>query len=247
MSWFTTDNSDAQEIAKMWTDYVNWEGRRKAEDGFLVKQLQKYNVHKILDMALGEGVDTVYLLQQGFEVEANELDSGFRQQAVKNAQKFGFTINPSGVDWRSLHTIYPPHIFEAIICLGNSLTFLLKKEDQFKALQEFYQLLKVGGILMIDERNYDKIRKNPTHLTGEFLFTGSKVEARWTELTDALASGELTHKETGQKAYFVVYPFKKGELLGLLKETGFSKIEQFSDYQEGDNNDADFYQYVCIK
>jgi len=58
---------------------------------------------------------------------------------------------------------------------------------------------------------------------------------------------EYSHLETGKRAFYKVYPHKRGELEGLLKEAGFTVKKKFSDYEEGDNPDADFYQYACEK
>ena len=51
--------------------------------------------------------------------------------------------------------------FDAIICMGNSFAHLPdfhgdQREHQL-AIQNFYDLLKPGGFLMIDHRNYDYI------------------------------------------------------------------------------------------
>ena len=52
----------------MWTDFVNWKMRRKGENGFLLKQLNKRKCQKIFDACLGDGVDSIYLLKRGFDI-----------------------------------------------------------------------------------------------------------------------------------------------------------------------------------
>ena len=51
--------------------------------------------------------------------------------------------------------------FDAIICMGNSFAHLPDfsgdQHDQRTAITNFYELLKPGGILVIDHRNYDYI------------------------------------------------------------------------------------------
>ena len=51
--------------------------------------------------------------------------------------------------------------FDAIICMGNSFAHLPDfsgdQHDQRIAITNFYDLLKPGGILVIDHRNYDYI------------------------------------------------------------------------------------------
>ena len=51
--------------------------------------------------------------------------------------------------------------FDAVLCLGNSFAHLPDFEGdlqhQRQALRNFKALLKPGGILVIDHRNYDEI------------------------------------------------------------------------------------------
>ncbi len=91
-------------------------------------------------------MDTIYLLQNGFDVSSNELDDAFREKAIENAKKAGFNINPTSFDWRELSKNYSRSSFDAVICLGNSLTCIFEKEDQLKTLREFHSVLKPGGV-----------------------------------------------------------------------------------------------------
>ncbi len=54
--------------------------------------------------------------------------------------------------------------FDAIICMGNSFAhlpdFTGDQHDQRLAIANFHDLLKPGGILVIDHRNYDYILKH---------------------------------------------------------------------------------------
>jgi len=51
--------------------------------------------------------------------------------------------------------------FDAVLCLGNSFAHLPDFDgdllNQRRALRNFKALLKPGGILVIDHRNYDEI------------------------------------------------------------------------------------------
>lgn len=239
--------------AELWGDFVGWDNRRRGEDGFLVNQLKAHKAKKVLDVALGDGVDTIYLLQQGFDVSANEIDDAFRSKAIENARREGFLINPTNLDRQNLSSKYQESSFDALICLGNSLTCVFGRANQIATLRQFCQLLK-QGVLLIDERNYQRMLDNreaviagTLHSSGKYLYTGTeKVRARFIELNDNHVLIEYNHREEG-KAYYKGYPYKRGEILRLLREVGFSKIEQFSDYEPGVNSDADFYQYVCVK
>ncbi len=232
-----TSKENSKIRAEIWSDFVNWEGRRKGENGFLELILKNYGCRKILDVAIGDGVDTVHLLQSGFEVESNEVDEAFRQKAIQNAARTGLNINPTNLDWRDLSRGYDESAFDAIICMGNSFTCLFGTENQLKALRQFHRILKTGGVLIIDERNYQKILNNPKaalkgefHSTGEYLYTGTnKVTVNFIDITNESIIIEYIHKSAGKKAWYKVYPFKRNELATLIKRAGFSMIKKFSD------------------
>ena len=252
---FAESEENSRIRAELWGDFVGWDNRRRGEDGWLLNQLSAFKEGKVLDIALGDGVDTIYLLQQGFDVSCNELDDAFRAKAIENATKQGFKIKPTNLDWRKLCSEYQIGFFDVVFCLGNSLTCLFGRDNQLAALRQFHKILQRGGALLIDERNFQRMLDNrEATLAGTLqsnankVYTGTnKVKARFLKLNDSVMIAQYTHLESGKSAYYKGYPFKRGELFGLLKEAGFSKIEQFSDYEEGDNPDADFYQYVCGK
>lgn len=241
--------------AEIWGDFVGWDNRRRGENGFLERVLKEHNARKVLDVASGDGVDAIFLATKGFSILANEVDEPFRKKTIENARKHAIDLMPTSLDWRNLNRAYSGNSLDALICMGNSLTCLFGRENQIAALKQFRTILKPGGILVLDERNYQRILENreaalngTLHSSGKYLYTGTgKVSATFLEINDDAIYIEYTHKGSGKKAYYKVYPFKKDELLGLLKEVGFSDIARFSDYSPGVNDGADFFQYVCIK
>jgi len=49
--------------------------------------------------------------------------------------------------------------FDAVICIGNSFVCELSKKKRKIAINEWYRLLKKKGIIIIDNRNYENIKK----------------------------------------------------------------------------------------
>src|SRR3989344_2400615 len=119
---FAESEENSRIRAEIWGDFVGWDNRRRGEGGWLLNQLGKYRDGKVLDIALGDGVDTLYLLQQGFDVDCNEYDFAFRAKAIENAKKLGLKIHTTDLDWRRLSEAYNESSSDAIICMGNSFT-----------------------------------------------------------------------------------------------------------------------------
>ena len=247
-------NYNSQALVQMWRDFIDWDKRRIGENNFLVDQFRKHNVKKVFDAALGDGCDSIYLIKQGFDVVSNEIDETFLNKALENADKENVSLKITTLDWRKLDTGLPEKSFDAVILLGNSLTYLFSSKAQAEALSQFRRILKKEGVLIIDERNCqyildnkEEILKGKFHYSGKYVYCGDKVHGKPIEITNDEVKFEYVDEVSAKKAYLTLYPFKRGEMKKLLTVAGFKSIKQFSDYKEGQKFDADFYQYICKK
>ena len=246
------ENYNSKALVELWGDFVDWEKRRVGENGFLANNLKQYGCRKVFDACLGEGVDSIHLVEEGFDVTSNDIDLLFIKKAKENAKNI--TLNVTQHDWRELGNHFEAEEFDAVCCLGNSITYLFNRDDRLKTLRNFRHMLKEGKILIIDERNYqymldkrDEILGGKFRYSGKYVYCGDKVHGRPIEIFNSSVRIEYTDERKGQKAHLVLYPFKRNELFDLLNEAGFKKVERFSDYTKGYNPDADFYQYICVK
>ena len=246
-----SQNYNSKVLVDLWSDFIDWKKRRKGEDGFLVKTLKKSNCKTIFDASLGDGCDSIYLLKQGFQVTSNEVDGLFIKKALENAKKNKVKLSVTNFDWKDLDKELIHYKFDAVILLGNSLTYLFSQKDQLQVLTAFRKILKPNGILLIDERNCHyilthkkEILKGKFKYSNKFVYCGNLVHAHPIEIQKNKVIMEYKHKN-GKKAFLVLYPFKKGELKILLKKAGFKNIQQYSDYKKDYNSNADFYQYLA--
>lgn len=245
---------DHAELAGLWGDFIDWNGRLQNEGPFLVEQLNKHGCRRIFDACLGDGVDTIYLIERGFLLISNERDPSFQERALKNADARNIKLMITQYDWRGLNAFAPYPLFDAIICLGNSFTYLFESEDRKLVLRNFHALLKPGGILIVDERNYPYMLANREKiLNGQApassrrsVYTGQKVIARPIVIEDSLVVMHYRHKETQEEGRLSFYPFKEGELRSLL-EKDFEHLDIYSDFSKGHDLEAAFYQHICRK
>ncbi|MCH8741554.1 class I SAM-dependent methyltransferase [Patescibacteria group bacterium] len=249
-----SENYNSKVLTEIWGDYIDWGKRRKGENGWLVNQLKKYNCHKVFESSFGDGCDAIFLQKEGFDVTANEIDKVFLKKGLQNTQREGVELKVTKLDWRELDKEIEKESFDAVLSLGNSLTYLFIQSDQITVLKQFRSILRPGGILIIDERNYQyildnrkEILKGNFYYSGKYVYCGEKVHGRPIEITDEYVKFQYTEEATGKKGYLILYPFRRDEMQKLLTKAGFSKIEQYSDYQPGYNPEADFFMYVCQK
>ena len=186
-------------------------------------------------------------------VTSNEIDPDLIGVAVEEADRYGFDLKIITYDWRDLGDRYDSE-FHLVSCLGNSLTYLFRREEQLRTLRNFWQILKPGGKLAIDERNYaEQLPKNKYKekykYTGNFVYCGKdKVDAHPIHVSDSMVVFEYHHKEKQKTAHLVFYPFKAGEMMWLLKEAGFKDVKVYGDYKpEFKPEDPEFITYVARK
>ena len=240
-------------LVNFWTDFVDWKKRKKGENSFFVKKLKEHNCKAVLDTCLGGGYDSINLIQHGFKVSSNEIDEDFKNLALVNARNDGINLDIRSCDWRELSKCYA-NKFDALICLGNSFTYMLTKEDQIKALKEMSSLLKEGGILIIDHRNYDYMLDNrKAVLSGNFKYSkkyyycGKKVSGYPIEIGDNFVIMEWRHHKKNLAYQLKLYPFRIEEMRSLLKAVGFKKVETYYDFKKEKSEHFDFVQHIAIK
>jgi SAM-dependent methyltransferase len=135
--------------------FVNWEGRLSHELPFFVSLFEEYGVRRVLDAACGTGHHAIALAQEGYQVVGADLSASMIEKAGENAAAHGvdveFTVAGLG-EYAALG-----RTFDAAICLGNSLPHLLSETSVSEALADFAAVLRSGGLLVIQNRNFDRV------------------------------------------------------------------------------------------
>lgn len=159
--------------AKVWEAYI---GSRQQRTGqyrqWITDKLRAHNCQKILDVACGHGVDSIMLLEEGFMMTSTDASDKMLKYALRerwNRRKqpeFDNWVIEEG-NWLTLPEDIedipnrPKEGYDAVICLGNSFAHLPDFDgcltSQKTSIDNFMSLLKPGGILLIDHRNYDEI------------------------------------------------------------------------------------------
>jgi SAM-dependent methyltransferase len=228
----------------------------------------------ILDAATGVGFETVYLLKEGYFVQANEIEASLRDAADRYAREQGTPIPGaqfSSSDWLELDQGHQAGQYDIVLVLGNSLCHLDTTEQVTVALGQFHKVLKPGGFLVCDERNFAKILADWDTIAldplNNFSYNNDpdRVMYRGSEVLGApfhrdgkrvifdywetkRAAGKFQPiKKLGSLSMFA---FDRGFLLSSLTRAGFAEIETLCDLKPcGDNTDvkmqADFLTYIA--
>ena len=232
-----------------WDELINWENRRRAEDGFFERILKEAKAQKVLDIACGTGYHAVTLDLSGFDVTGADGSREMVAKARENAKINGLKdLRFVKADWRMLSQSFPGGSqFDAIICLGNAFTHLFEEAERVAALREIYSLLNPGGIAIIDQRNYDTMLDRGYTSRHEHYYLGETVEVRPTEICDGFVELEYGYAD-GEVHHLTVYPLRQRYLTELLERTGFSSIVRYGDFKKDyEFYDPDFIVQVATK
>ena len=238
-----------EQIVENWDDYIDWERRQETENGFFQKLLRENGATKVLDIACGTGYHTVMLARDGFDVTASDGSATMVAKARENAENAGLTKVPfHSVDWTRLTAVFPKGAYDAIICLGNSFTHIFDEETRLKALQEMHAVLKDGGIVVLDQRNYDAMldqqESDGEHST---YYLGESVNVEKEEVTEDSLRFRFEY-EDGSSGHLTICPIRQEYVSDLFKKVGFRKTTRYGDFQADYNfYDPEFIIHVATK
>ena len=114
---------------------------------FLVDNVHLLRKGKVLDIAMGEGRNGVYLATKGFEVLGLDISEKGLEKAHNLAKKNKVTIATKVVDLESF--TLEPNSYDVILC-----TYYMQK-DLFK---QFQSALKPGGMIVVETYNVDYMK-----------------------------------------------------------------------------------------
>ena len=113
---------------------------------------------KILDCACGIGVDAIALARKGYKVSASDISAGMISEARRRAREAGVRVTSKRSSWKDLplHFTRP---FDAVFCCGNAIGHCSSAKEMVQSLREMRKVLKPGGFLILDSRNWEKISR----------------------------------------------------------------------------------------
>ncbi len=227
-----------------WDDLIDWERRAEGENNFFGRLLREQGCRRVLDAATGTGYHAVMLSRDGFDVVAADGAAEMIRKTEENAREWGAEFPTVVADWRELSKRVEGE-FDAVLCLGNAFTHLFDEEDRQLTLAEFRRVLKPGGLLMIDQRNYDMFLDHGFKTKHSYYYCGEEVSARPTAIDPEVVEFEYSFPD-GEKYHLTMHPIRAGRLTDLLEDAGFGEITSYGDFElDYDPADADFIVHVA--
>lgn len=136
--------------------FVDWESRLAFEAPVLDRLLSAHGVCRVLDTACGTGRHAIALAQRGYQVTGADLSAAMVAQARANAAAARLAIPFLQAGLGGLAPLLPGP-WDAVLCLGHSLPHLLSAAEVAAALDDFAHLLHPGGLLLVQNRNDERL------------------------------------------------------------------------------------------
>ncbi|MCR4406233.1 MAG: class I SAM-dependent methyltransferase [Anaerolineae bacterium] len=136
--------------------FVNWRERLTYELPFIEQQLTAVRARRVLDAACGTGMHAIALAQRGYDVTGADLSAGMIERAWENATETGSEVRFVVAGFGELVEKVGAG-FDALLCLGNSLPHVLTAAELHATLADFAAVLRPGGLLLIQNRNFDAV------------------------------------------------------------------------------------------
>lgn len=223
------------------------------------KLLEGKDIHSFLDVSYGTGSLTLPLAELGVSLYGSDLTPDMLASGEKKAQKKGLPVQLRQCDFWKL-TEHFTETFDCVGSTGNSLPYVSNEEIPH-VLEQMDSLIKKGGYLYYDMRNWEKIlsQRNRFYLYDPVFVDDVRVNLVqvWDYHPDDTMTFHLlyTFERNGkvfQKEHFEehYYPVKRNLLLNKLKEMGYTDIQircHPAQFNKIDPQQADWYCVIAKK
>ena len=135
---------------------VAWEERLGREESFFSRLFAESGAKRVLDAACGTGMHVIAFARAGLDCTGVDLSPVMIEKAWQNARDAGVHARLEIAGFGELKRRVGG-LFDAVTCIGNSLPHLLDDESLRTCLADFAALLVPGGLLVIQNRNYDRL------------------------------------------------------------------------------------------
>ena len=219
-------------LAASWDQLIGWEERARQHGPFVADTLRRHGARRVLDAAAGTGVHAIPLVEQGFEVVAADASEPMLACARAHARDRGLTLTTVRAAWRELPSTVDG-LFDAALCLGNSWAHLLEAEARAEALRALRAVLRPGGVLLLDHRDADTLRREtaaaPSALTRRP--DGVAVGA-WRDTTAGVLR-VLFRLPDGARVRLALAILERDETAAALRAAGFARVSTVEGYGSG--------------
>lgn len=243
-------------FSQIYDQFVNWQNRLQFEIPFLIEKIsttikKPASETRILDAATGTGMHAIALAQKGYIASGVDISEGMihkaRENAWQNQLSIRFDIAGLGEIYTVLSTgsnqvprsvVKKPPFFDVIFCLGNSLPHVEGEAEMQAALKDFSACLSSGGLLILQNRNFDAVQMSKERWMEPQSFSDGENESVFLRFYDFLPDGHIqfnivtlqrVNKGDWKQSILEtrLFPITQNLLVQALEAAGFHQITKY--------------------
>ena len=230
-----------EEFSSDYDRFVDWQARLAAEIPFITQRLEAVGAKRVLDAACGTGMHTLALASRGYDTVGADMSDGMITVARRHSERAGARAVFEVAAFGELKERVGGG-FDAVLCLGNSLPHVLTPELLHAALDDFRACLRPGGLVLIQNRNFDAVLARTDRWMSPQGYGEERREWLFVRFYDFEANGSLTFnvltvkREDGESwaqraSSTQLWPLRQIELGRALAEAGFGRETWCGDMQ----------------
>ena len=200
-----------------------------------------------VDLACGTGSVTAILARQGLRVTGVDMSEEMLTVAMEKVMDME---QPPHFICQKLQELYLPRGVDLAVCALDSLDYVTDPNDCKEAIRRVYKALNPGGIFIFDVNTPQKLHAMDGQV---FIDEDDDVFCVWRgefdEETNICSYGMDLFQRTGnvwQRSFeeHREYAYSQDQLVGYLKDAGFTAIRVFGDRRMGPPNESDQRIYI---
>lgn len=153
-----SDSSFFENNVELYDALVDWPKRLDTEGPFYRRLFEQYKVQSVLDVACGTGHHAHMFYSWGLRVEGSDVSPAmidYCRGRYGESDRLGWAV-------RSFDEPHPrPGIFDAALCVGNSLGLAGDYETVQKAIAALLDAVRSGGVCVIHVLNLWRLPEGP--------------------------------------------------------------------------------------
>lgn len=240
-------NDPYEKLAEVFDIFIRGEFHKNYYD-FIIRILKKlrFKPRNILDLACGTGKLARFFLDAGYEIEGLDLS----ESMLNIARSKGLKVYQGNMINFEIGRRY-----DLIICVFDSLNYILKQSDLLKCFKSVNRHLNQNGLFIFDMNSDFKINevlptyKNDYHKVGdtELIWLNSHRRNTW---VGELILFQKTENGKYQRFYekHVEKAYKITKIEKLLRKAKFELLRTYSDIKLNEiKKDSKRWFFVCKK
>jgi len=217
-----------------------WATRLSNEGTFFRDLFAARGVRRVLDCACGTGMHPIQFARLGLQAYGSDLSPNMIEQAAANARQAGVEVNLRDGSFSELTSRFSRRErFDAVICVGNSLTLAPSDADVKQAVREMAGVLRPGGLCILNLFNWDRLAEEGLRIM--------PASARVVEGQEVTFLRVFHHRGEVIRLHIVIIsrtgdlvdtkiltahqrPVGPGRLVEWVRAAGFESVELFGGY-----------------